>query len=537
MDNKRVILAVALSFIVLLGWNYFFPPAKPPVDTAKPKATVSADSQTPATATSSSQSSAAAATPLEDASFTASKGRQVTVETPLYRAVFDSNGAVLQRFELKKYKKTIDPDSPPVDLVTEASLGKAPFGVLVNGKPSWTVGTWSFAGNDTTLNAGEDAELTFTGKIGDITVHRTLSFDADTYLISEKDILSSTTNADIRLAYTLASSTLTRKDDRYNTTRVAYYNANGLEEETDKDDLAKGILLSDGLQWGAIESNYFALTLLPIDQTSILKVKASDDIFRIATEIPSVSLKSGIGKEVATDYYLGPKERTYLATAPNNLAAIVNYGWFDVIAKPLIKLLHFFYGYVHNYGVAIILLTVLIKAIFWPLSQKSYKSMEKMKKLQPLMADLREKYKDDRQKMNEELMQLYKTYKVNPAGGCFPMLIQIPVFIGLYQGLLHSIELRHAPFITHLPFTDMIWLADLSSKDPYYITPLIMGATMFLQQKMTPSPGDPTQAKIMLLMPVVFTFLFLNFPSGLVVYWMVNNVLSIAQQWLMIRKA
>ncbi|WP_027183524.1 membrane protein insertase YidC [Desulfovibrio inopinatus] len=536
MDNKRVIMAVALSFIVLLSWNYFFPPAKPPVETAKPTATASADAQTPTTSSAQTADSTPAA-PLEDASFTASKGRSVTVDTPLYRAIFDSNGAVLQRFDLKKYKKTIEPDSPPVDLVTEASLNKAPMGLLVDGKPSWTNGSWTFAGDDVTLAAGENAELTFKATIDGITVTRTLSFDADSYLISESDLLSSDTSATVRLAHTLASSTLTREGDRYNTTRIAYYNASGLNEEQDKDDLEKGILLSDGLEWGAIESNYFALTLLPIEQNAVLKGKITDDIFRIATEVSSISLNSGVGREIATAYYLGPKVTSYLATAPNNLAAIVNYGWFDFIAKPLIKLLHFFYGYVHNYGVAIIILTILIKAIFWPLSQKSYKSMEKMKKLQPLMADLREKYKDDRQKMNEELMQLYKTYKVNPAGGCFPMLIQIPVFIGLYQGLLNAIELRHAPFIAHLPFTDMIWLADLSAKDPYYITPLIMGATMFLQQKMTPSPGDPTQAKIMLLMPIVFTFLFLNFPSGLVVYWMVNNVLSIAQQWLMIRKA
>jgi YidC/Oxa1 family membrane protein insertase len=192
---------------------------------------------------------------------------------------------------------------------------------------------------------------------------------------------------------------------------------------------------------------------------------------------------------------------------------------------------------VHNYGVAVILLTVLIKLIFWPLSQKSYKSMDQMKRLQPMLTKLREKYADDKERLNQEVMQLYKTYKVNPAGGCLPMVVQIPVFFGLYKALLGSIELRHAPFISHVPFTDLVWMADLSVKDPYYVTPLIMGATMFIQQKMTPTGGDPMQAKIMLLMPVVFTFMFLNFPAGLVVYWLVNNVLSIGQQWWMMRKA
>jgi YidC/Oxa1 family membrane protein insertase len=154
-----------------------------------------------------------------------------------------------------------------------------------------------------------------------------------------------------------------------------------------------------------------------------------------------------------------------------------------------------------------------------------------------MVQKIKVKYGDDRQRMNQEVMELYKTYKVNPAGGCLPMLLQIPVFLGLYQGLLNAIELRHAPFIAHLPFTDIVWLADLSAKDPFYITPVVMGATMLLQQRLTPAPADPTQAKIMMFMPVVFTFMFLNFPAGLVVYWLVNNVLSIGQQWWMLRKS
>ena len=235
-------------------------------------------------------------------------------------------------------------------------------------------------------------------------------------------------------------------------------------------------------------------------------------------------------------YYLGPKVKQELAKMPNNFMGAIRYGWFDIIAKPLIQFLHFLYGYTQDYGLAIILLTICIKILFWPLSQKSYKSMEQMKKIQPMMSQIREKYKDDREKMNAEMMHLYKTYKINPAGGCLPMLLQIPVFIALYQALLGAIELRHASFIAHIPFTDIAWLTDLSAKDPYYITPIIMGATMFLQQKMSSAPGDPTQAKIMMFLPLIFTFIFLNFPSGLVVYWLVNNILSIFQQWLLTRK-
>ena len=202
----------------------------------------------------------------------------------------------------------------------------------------------------------------------------------------------------------------------------------------------------------------------------------------------------------------------------------------------MLWLLEFFQKYVNNWGVAIILLTVLIKALFWPLTAKSYASMEKMKKLQPHMVAIREKYKDDKELMNKEVMALYKTYGVNPASGCVPILIQMPVFFGLYQALLTSIELRHAPFISYVPGTDILWLADLSAKDPFYITPVIMGLTMFIQQKMSPPATDPTQQKIMMFLPLIFTAMFLSFPSGLVLYWLVNNVLSIAQQRMMAKK-
>jgi YidC/Oxa1 family membrane protein insertase len=178
----------------------------------------------------------------------------------------------------------------------------------------------------------------------------------------------------------------------------------------------------------------------------------------------------------------------------------------------------------------------VVKAVFWPLSQKSYKSMQQMKKLQPMMAKIREKYGSDKDAMNKEIMQLYKTYKVNPAGGCLPILVQIPVFFGLYQALLNAIELRQAAFIPYLPFTDTVWLADLSVRDPLFITPLVMGSTMFLQQKLTPAPGDPTQAKMMLFMPPIFTLLCFNFPAGLVLYWLINNVISMFQQWLQLRQ-
>jgi len=535
MNNKRVILAVALSLVVLVVWSLLFSP-KPPQKQSQPQ---EKQAETPA-GEIRPELEQAPEQPAAPTLFEAAEGQKVTVDTPLYRAVFNSQGGVLLKFELKRYKQSIAKDSPPVDLIAGNSPSKGPMGLLLNGRATWRTGEWAAPGKNLELQDGETGTLKFTGKADGVQITRTLSFHADGYLIEEKTRLLNTTESPLpgRLGYTLAAANLSAEDDRYNLTRISYLNAEGVDDEDDKDDLAKGILRQKELQWGAVQSNYFFTALAPETGDLALKAKYEDNVYRVAVEKQGQELGPGVEKAVDCAYYLGPVLEERLKETPNKLSEAVTYGWFDVISKPLLKGLNFFYRYTgHNYGVAIILLTVSIKIVFWPLSQKSYKSMSKMKKIQPLMAKIREEHKGDRQKMNQEMMRLYKTYKVNPAGGCLPIALQIPVFFGLYQALLGAIELRHAPFITHLPFTDMIWLADLSAKDPYYVTPLIMGASMFLQQKMTPSPGDPTQAKIMLFMPIIFTFLFLNFPSGLVVYWLVNNILSIAQQWLMIRKA
>lgn len=529
MDNKNVILAVVLSLAVLLGWNFIFPPQPAPNKTAEQSQPATDASKTPETAQAKVE-------PLPE--FAPTEGALVKIDSPLYAAVFNSAGGVLEKFELKNYKQTIEPDSPLVDLITQNSKLKAPMGLLVDGAPSWVDAQWSFEGHDLKLEPGQKGELTFTGALGDLRLVRKLTFRADDYQIDETISLINSGGAKVttKLGFTMAADRLSPEGDKYNITRVAFLDSSGLTDESDVEDLQKGFVDDKGVKWGAVESNYFLLGIIPAEDAPSGKAKFEDGVYRVAVEKVGLDLEPGAKKDLETSYYLGPKEMKYLKNVPKDLAASINYGWFDFVAKPLIQFLHFLHGYVSNYGVAIILLTVCIKLLFWPLSQKSYKSMDQMKKLQPMMAQIRERHKDDRQKMNEEMMRLYKTYKVNPAGGCLPMVVQIPVFIGLYQALLNAIELRHAVFIEYLPFTHKIWLADLSAQDPYYITPLVMGATMFLQQKMTPSPGDPTQAKIMLLMPVVFTFLFLNFPSGLVVYWLVNNVLSIAQQWWMLRK-
>ncbi|WP_147822140.1 membrane protein insertase YidC [Salidesulfovibrio onnuriiensis] len=532
MDNKRLLLAVSLSMLVLFAWQFFFAPEQPvqqPAEKAQVarKAAPMSDGEAPAAATSQD--------------FVPTEGRTVTVDTPLYTAKFNSQGGVLESFVLKHYKETIQPDSPNVDIVGDQSVVKGPMGIILTRKGSevhtWLKGQWAFEGSDLNIETGKQA-LVFSGQVGDFRLERRLTFDAATYLIEEDLTVTNqgATGVEASVSFTAAAKAMSSEKDSYNPTRIAWYNDAGREEVKDREDIAKGeATAGDLLQWAAIHSNYFMFAIVPGENNAVMYSGVQNDIFRLAVEEPT-TLQSNVSKTVKASYFVGPCERAMLKTMPGNLKTVVDFGWFDILARPLLTALNFLYGYVHNYGIAIILLTLGIKIVFWPLSQKSYESMERMKKLQPMITKLREKYGDDKQKLQQETMTLYKTYKVNPAGGCVPMLVQIPVFFGLYKALMAGIELRHAPFIQHLPFTDWVWLADLSAKDPLYITPIVMGATMVLQQLMTPSTGDKMQRYMMLAMPVVFTIMFLNFASGLVVYWLMNNLLSIGQQWLMIAK-
>ena len=297
------------------------------------------------------------------------------------------------------------------------------------------------------------------------------------------------------------------------------------------------------MDWTAYEGTYFMNAILPAAESmqSLTMQSAGEDIVKMAVNGNLDTLQPGEEKTYSYQLYFGPKKLDILKAVGSNLDKAVNFGWFDVIAQPTLFLLNFFYGMFKNYGIAIILVTIIFKAVFWPITQKGLKSMKNMQKLQPKMVKLKEKYKGDPAKMNQEVMNLYKTYKVNPLGGCLPMVLQIPVFFALYKVLLMCVELRHAPF--------MLWITDLSAPDrlsigfdiPYVggipVLTLLMGGSMFLQQKMTPTTADPTQAKIMMFLPVVFTFMFVNFASGLVLYWFVNNLLAIFQQQMINRQS
>jgi len=534
MEIHKVLIAVVLSLFVLVAWNFVFPPAPPPDrtpadDPAVERRIDADDDRIPRAPVDDF-------VPREIQAFEAVEGQRIIVETPLYRATFNSSGGVLEHFDLRRFRQTLDPDSPSIDLITPRSLINGPMGISWNRIPTWLEGEWAFEGDDLVIGPGEENSLTFTGRIDGVEIVRELTFMADTYEIREIVQVTNTTDSSIsgELANILASPAFV--DDRFNPTRVAYFDQEGLSHEKDKQ-LREGFAHQNGLKWSGIGNHYFLLAFVPeTAQTPALRAHLENGIYQIAVS-ENLYLNPRATDTLVNTYYIGPKDREYLRDAPSELVRAIHYGWFNIVSKPLIISLNYFHGLTGNYGWAILILTLIIKIVFWPLAQKSYKSMNQLKKLQPMMTKIREKYKDDRQKMNEEMMRLYKTYKVNPAGGCLPILVQIPVFIALYQGLMGAVELRHAAFIYYLPFTDIVWLADLSAKDPFYITPVVMGATMFLQQKMAPAPGDPLQAKIMLFLPLVFIFIFISFPAGLVLYWLTNNVLSIGQQWWVLRNA
>jgi len=284
------------------------------------------------------------------------------------------------------------------------------------------------------------------------------------------------------------------------------------------------------IKWFSFGGEYFTALLIPPPSKEItLSIKGTEKyLLKADVTTPPISIPPGEKVNAPYQIYLGPKDENLLKRLGVGAEKLVDFGWFTIIAKPLLWFLKVTNKITNNFGIDIIILSILIKIIFIPLTQISMKSMKEMQKVQPEMTRLKEQYKNDKARLQQEIMLLYKRRKINPMSGCLPMAIQIPVFIALYNALQNTIEMRHAPFF--------LWIRDLAAKDPIYITPLIMGATMVLQQKMTPTATDPTQAKMMLLMPVMFTFLFLNFPSGLVIYWLVNNVLSIAHQYYMNKK-
>lgn len=548
MEQAKLILAIALSFLVFFLWETFFV-SKEAVKAPKSAQHV-AEVQKSAPSVQKPTAEVVSPVPVVPPVPPSQPSRSITVDTPLYRVTLSESGAVFKSFTLKKYKQTVAKDSPLQELIPETvSGGSLQTRFASNALPGLDTARFVAGIKADRVTVSQNPQsIAFTyGAPNGVIVEKRFSFSPSSYLINLTVTVINGSHQpledgiDVDLVRPEPAGT-----SRYGFEGPSALIGNSLKQISIKD-IAKKATYEGDIRWIALESRYFMTSLVPADQDQgVMRLSVSGDhLMRSEYACAGKSLAPGARQQFAFHVYFGPKSLKILSALNIGLERAIYFGWFDILAKPCLWLMNFLYGFIPNYGVAIIILTIITKVILWPLGNKSYKSMNDMKKLAPLMSEIREKYKNDKQKMNQETMALYKTYKVNPMGGCLPMVVQIPVFFALYRMLYEAIELRHAPFFG--------WINDLSAPDrlfhfnfaipmmtpPYGIPVLtiIMGATMFLQQKMSPAPGgDPTQAKLMMFMPLLFTVIFINFSSGLVLYWLVNNVLSIAQQYYVQKK-
>lgn len=559
MEMGRVVLAIALSFVVFLVWQFMFVDKnalkKPlhPTEKTEPATTAKKIAKTPQVKKTVShaekQAEPVQAPAAEVPPEPALPARLLTVQTPLYMAKLSTRGAVIKDFVLKKYREKVDPNSPlKTVLAPGLPEGNPQIGLLHHKQIDLKSAVFNspVARDSIDVAAGSQVTHFLWRSPQGLVVEKSYRFDAKSYLIQVKVTLKNQSAQPIEdNLYLSLFNRLSAKRSRYGFEGASAY-VNGKLKQIATGKIKKKHALSGNVQWLAIESQYFMTSLVFPDapQADMRLFLHPKNLVESRYISPALSIAAGAQQTFDFNLFVGPKSLHVLRALDNQLDKAVNFGWFDILAKPCLWLMNQLYRVIPNYGVAIIILTILIKIVLWPLGTKSYRSMSEMKKLQPLMAEIRQKYKGDKKKMNEELMGLYKTYKINPMGGCLPMVVQIPVFFALYRMLYQAIELRHAPFF--------LWINDLSAPDrllrfhfsipfmqpPYGIPVLtiIMGATMFWQQKMSPPVGDPSQAKMMMMMPVIFTVIFINFSSGLVLYWLVNNVLSIGQQYYIQKK-
>ncbi len=540
MDNQRLILFVALSVIILLLWQAWEQdrqtrPPQAPTETTVQREIPQASSEPHGAQTKTAEAPKAGTESLE-------RGERVQVTTDLLRAEIDTHGGDLRVLYLLKYPLTLgEPgnsvrllnDGPPDLFVAQSGLiGRE--GVWPNHKTVYRADKtqYQLVDNQDTL----EAKLEWNGPDG-VHVTKTYTFRRNDYLI---DVSYTVRNGgkearEVYLYNQLLRTQVAEKSGMFSA-MPSYMGAVIYSPEKKYEKVAFTNMVDKPLQrevrggWVAMLQHYFIGVWLPPAADNQLFYSDVHDGARYVIGYKGLAptrVAAGDSATLGARLYAGPKEQKRLEQLPEGVSLTVDFGWLTVIAAPLFWVLDFIHRWVGNWGWAIILLTALIKLVFYPLSAASYKSMAHMKKVQPKLQALKERYKDDKQKLNQAMMEMYKTEKINPLGGCLPIVIQIPVFIALYWVLLESVELRQAPWT--------LWIKDLSAPDPYYVLPVVMGATMFAQTWLNPQPIDPIQQKVMLAMPIMFTVFFLFFPAGLVLYWVAQNIFSITQQWSITR--
>ena len=534
--EKRVILFLVLSLGIILGYDYLLrqlgltPPAETPVASKPAERGEREPAPPPRTAPTAAQPvtpKSAAPTPSATHPTAGTVEEQTEiVETPLYRAAFNTRGAGIASWTLTRYMTGGKERSEPIQLVHHEGKWRPPLSLSSSDAAA------AAALNSAVYRVDRDFDhldadhptghLSFTADAAGGHVVKQLTFHHDSYLV-DVSVTAERISAPLDIALGTNFGIVEWTEGFIGLIGPAVKTGDKIDKtlpEIEEDHKTP-------VGWVALQEKYFLSVLIPETPAGAVVKKEGDKLASAALRVAS-----GQSGPITMRLYAGPKEYDTLKALNVGLEDTIDFGWFiygswDIVravAKPLFSVLRFLYAYTHNYGVAIILLTVGIKLLFVPLQYKSYKSMKQMQVIQPKVVALQAKYKDDRERLNRELIKLYRDHKVNPVGGCLPMLLQTPVFVALFNILYMTIDLRQAPFV--------LWIHDLSAQDPYYVLPILMGASMVLQQKIMPTTMDPTQAKIMLLLPAFLTLLFLTFPAGLVLYWLTNNVLTIAQQFI-----
>ncbi|MDH0093807.1 membrane protein insertase YidC [Achromobacter mucicolens] len=546
MDIRRTVLWMIFSFSLLLLWNNWqIHNGKPSLFGAPPAASTTespaaANNATPSVPSAPTATAAPASTVPGAATPIPTRSEEVVITTDVLRLTFDTLGAQLVRAELLKYPATGQPDKPTVLLDRSAGLNYVVQTGVV-GAPSGQ----SFPTHQTPFRlvsqerelTGDNLVVTFEGESGGVKVTKTFTLHRGRYDIDVRHDLANVGTAPVTPSLYLQ---IERDGNDPADTSSFYHTFTGFAVYSEQDKFQKSTFSDIQKKkasyikeadngWIAVVQHYFATAWVPPQgkprTNELLEVQPNLYAGRSIEAVGDIA--PGAAARVDSHLWVGPQDQKAMAALAPGLELVVDYGWLTIIAKPLFTLMTWLHSILGNWGWTIVALTVLIKALFYPLAAASYRSMARMKQVAPRLQALKEKYGDDKQKLNAAMMEMYRTEKINPLGGCLPMLVQIPVFISLYWVLLASVEMRGAPWI--------LWVHDLSVRDPFFILPAIMMATMFLQIKLNPTPPDPIQAKVMMIMPLVFGGMMFFFPAGLVLYWCVNNTLSIAQQWSITR--
>jgi YidC/Oxa1 family membrane protein insertase len=544
--ETRLIIFLILALAIIIGYPYLleqlgYAPTQPPQEQGQPAKPAEPLTGAAPAPTSKSKPDAVAASPLTPSGDRSSERpadsahaqrppiaeERVEVTTDLYRATFTTRGAEVTSWELIRYTMPGQDGPKPVQLVHQEGKFRGPLSLQLSDAALTTVltqGLYRVERDFTSLDAAHPTghlRFRWASADGAVRIEKAFTFHHGSYLM-EVEVRTEGLSGDLDLGLGTNFGIVEWGQGFIGLVGPALMVDDQLVKESPDTEIER----KGAIRWAGLQDKYFLAVLLPTQASAVLLKNEGPQLVsaRLRAPVPAA------GSALTFQLFAGPKEFDTLRDLNVGLEETIDFGWFiydsfslvRAVAKPLFSVLRFLYEYTHNYGVTIILLTVAIKLLFVPLQYKSYKSMKQMQVIQPKVLELQKKHTDDRERLNRELLKLYRDHKVNPVGGCLPMLLQMPVFVALFNILYMTIDLRQAPFV--------LWVTDLSAADPYYVLPVLMGASMVVQQKIMPTTMDPTQAKVMLVLPALMTLLFLNFPAGLVLYWLTNNVLTIGQQ-------